>query len=118
MRTTSAQQNAAGQAAPQNQSTVRQAAISPLLIKTCCLDASKQAQRYARRTAGLCRPVLDPTADLLIRQRTILVNAHAEPMLPNSVSLPARIGDVKSLLTKFEDIRERLPRLADDASTR
>jgi hypothetical protein len=62
--------------------------------------------------------VLDPTADLLIRQRTILVNAHAEPMLPNSVSLPARIGDVKSLLTKFEDIRERLPRLADDASTR
>ena len=89
----------------------------------CCSEhaAWTEANRHnATRVVRLdyAGPVLDPTADLLIRQRTILVNAHAEPMLPNSVSLPARIGDVKSLLTKFEDIRERLPRLADDASTR
>jgi len=44
MRTTSAQQNAAGQAAPQNQSTVRQAAISPLPIRTCWC-ASRCAMR-------------------------------------------------------------------------
>jgi transposase len=91
--------------------------------KNDAADAEAICEAALRPTMRFVRPksldqqamqMLHRARDLLIRQRTLLVNALRGHLAEFGITTGHGIGNVKSLLNKFEDVREKLPSLAGD----
>jgi transposase len=81
-----------------------------------CAAALRPTMRFVRPKSldQQAMQMLHRARDLLIRQRTMLVNALRGHLAEFGITAGHGIGNVKSLLIKFEDIREKLPSLAGD----
>jgi transposase len=87
-----------------------EAALRPTMRFVATKSPDQQAMQMLHRAR-----------DILIRQRTMLVNALREHLAEFGVTAGHGIGNVKSLLIKFSHTRDKLPKLAAeviDALTR
>lgn len=88
-----------------------------------CEAASRPTMRFvaAKSPDQQAMQMLHRARDLLIRQRTMLVNTLRGHLAEFGVTAGHGIGNVKRLLIKFSDTRDKLPKLAAeviDALTR
>lgn len=97
-----------------NDATDAEAICEAALRPTMRFVATKSPDQQAMQ-------MLHRARDLLIRQRTMLVNALRGHLAEFGVTAGHGIGNVKNLLIKFSDTRDKLPKLAAeviDALTR
>ncbi|MBV9556151.1 MAG: IS110 family transposase [Pseudolabrys sp.] len=81
-----------------------------------CEAAMRPTMRFVRPKSAdqQAMQMLHRARDLLIRQRTMLVNALRGHLAEFGVTAGSGIGNVKNLLVKFDDTRDKLPKLASD----
>jgi transposase len=91
--------------------------------KNDAADAEAICEAALRPTMRFVRPkspdqqamqMLHRARDLLIRQRTMLVNALRGHLAEFGIAAGHGIGNVKTLLARFAEARQRLPELAGD----